>query len=125
MNPDDVQIDWGKMFSEVLDSAGTDDEKIKVTEWIHAAGQAMGQEGYDLNELLQDAWEDDSPDVPPGDTKFDDNPEVECVNNLGIEEFFDVGVTYVADYLDSDFFKVYDRFGNVHEVMRERFKEVV
>lgn len=127
MNPDELEIDYGKMFTQLLDSA---DDNPSVKEWIGTAMEAMGANGYDMSELMEWSKEQEERDKlepepePEPEEEFENNPEVVCVNNVGLEEYFDEGITYVADYLDSDFFKVYDRFGKLREVLAERFKEV-
>lgn len=50
--------------------------------------------------------------------------EVICVNNLGMEESFDEGVTYVAEpHSDKDYIYVWDRHAIKQEVFSERFKK--
>jgi len=84
--------------------------------------------GYALGEILEGIdWEDElktETEAVSVIEEFADNPEVVCVNNVGIEEHFDEGVTYVAELLDREFFVVYDRNGQKREVLAERFREV-
>ena len=49
---------------------------------------------------------------------------VECVDNSGMEDQFDVGVEYILDSKDGDFFTVYDKLGIRRECFRDRFREV-
>lgn len=49
--------------------------------------------------------------------------EVVCVNNLGLEEYFDEGVTYIAEsHSEKDYIYVWDRGAKKQEVFAERFK---
>lgn len=45
-----------------------------------------------------------------------------CVNNTGVEEFFDVGVEYVYErHKDPSMVYAYDKFGERREMMADRF----
>lgn len=71
-----------------------------------------------------------------GDPDWDDNlikvaetmkvtslDEVVCVNNTGIEDKFDLGVTYVfEEHADEDMLWVTDKFGQRRESLKERFQ---
>jgi len=53
--------------------------------------------------------------------------EVECIDNSGKEEEFDIGVTYIAknhaDKTNSDMIIVFDKFGQEQECFKNRFKK--
>jgi predicted DNA-binding WGR domain protein len=66
-----------------------------------------------------------SPVKPVQEVKLVQDFEVECINNLGLEDKFDVGVTYVAEHHDDkDLYWVYDKLGEKQSVFVERFKKV-
>jgi predicted DNA-binding WGR domain protein len=52
--------------------------------------------------------------------------EMECVNNTGIEEQFDIGISYLAEThpTDKKMVKVYDRFGQKVDCFKSRFKKL-
>ena len=49
---------------------------------------------------------------------------VRCVDNTGIEKFFDVGATYLFDVLDGDTMTVYDIAGEKRVCYKDRFRVV-
>jgi hypothetical protein len=54
----------------------------------------------------------------------EDLSEVECVDNWGLEDFFRVGVTYCLQGEKKNTYLVYDKLGELREVLKERFKLV-
>ena len=58
--------------------------------------------------------------VPPPEP---DPDELVCTDNAGMEEEFDVGITYVVEpHKDSSMIWAYDRYGEKKACLRERFK---
>jgi predicted DNA-binding WGR domain protein len=63
---------------------------------------------------------------PKVDAIFDEEDlEAICMDNIGVEENFLVGVAYLAEeHDDSEMIYVFDRFGEKKECYKERFKIV-
>ena len=85
-------------------------------------GLAEGLVERIFNMDSEEEWTENPTSLEP----FEDNPEVVCVSNLGIEDGFDEGITYVAeDHEDDEMIYVYDRNGEKRELLAERFEAFV
>jgi hypothetical protein len=84
--------------------------------WCPARGVARDDENYsDIGESLT-VEKPSTVETPPTD-------EAVCVNNTGMQDSFDIGVTYVFDkHEEEDMLWVTDNLGTRREVLKERFK---
>jgi len=80
----------------------------------------------DDSDLDEEEIEPSTAPRPKVDSIFDDEElEAICMDNLGMEENFLIGVNYLAEeHNDSDMIYVFDRFGEKKECYKERFKIV-
>jgi len=61
----------------------------------------------------------------PEDSQTDfDTVVAQCVDNTGLEEFFDRGIEYVVERVEKDMIAVFDKFGKIRDCFRPRFRMV-
>ena len=95
----------GKPLSEVF--AEEDEEKAMARRMNAARVHVKAKKSFPLAEALVQA-------------------EAECLDNIGMEECFDKGITYIVEtHIRKDMLWAIDRFGERRECFRERFSAVM
>lgn len=90
---------------------------------------------HSINEVISEFVDDPSPQPmtpestePAGEKRMTLSeilqPEVKCVDNTGIEDFFEKGVTYLMIKVKGKMLIVEDMLGQPREVMKGRFERV-
>jgi hypothetical protein len=115
-NLDTIQIgdeghiyNCGEVLRELVNGSGNFERQEKDT--LFNEEEESFQTPNRVNEITTKTVE-----TPPTD-------EAVCVNNTGMQDSFDVGVTYIFDkHEEEDMLWVTDNLGTRREVLKERFK---
>lgn len=101
-----------------------------VTRTVVAAFLEPEERNLEIDDKLVEkleGWTEDDTFSKESESNSKLEVEVECVNSAGIEDRFDVGISYVAERRHSDpgMVYVYDKFGNGDKFFSDRFREIV